>query len=169
MKANFILQGVLIVQNVTEIDCLTTSVSSRWKSDRLGYYRCSCTTKDKSLDNSIEGFFNLFKDEKLMQAAGECTNSKETYQEIFCSQYRERENRCDGWQSGYTKNDNCAITCEGSCGSDLTLGKIIVIGFICLIILFLFVRFCCTKKVPPSNQTATEYVQSNPTRSFWSS
>ena len=113
--------------------------------------------------------FNLFKDEKLMQAAGECTNSKETYQDIFCSQYQERENRCEGWQSGYTKNDNCAITCEGSCGSDLSLGKIIVIGIICLILLFIFVRCCCTKKVPSSTQTATEYVRSNPTRSFWSS
>ena len=176
MKVIFILQGFAFLQGITEVAGLTTSVSTRWKSDELGYFRCSCTAKDKSLDNSVGGFFNLFKDEKLMQAAGECTNSKETYKEIFCSQYQERENRCEGWQSGYTKNDNCAITCEGSCrmcphescGSDLSLGKIIVIGIICLFILFLFMRCCCTKKVPPSNQTATQYVRSNPTRSFWS-
>ena len=171
MKVNFILQGLFVVQSVTEIDGLTTSVSTRWKSDKLGYYRCSCTAKDNSIDNSIGGFSNLFKDEKLMQAAGDCTNSRETYQAIsahFCSQYRERENRCDGWQSDYTKNDNCTITCEGSCGSGLTLGKIIVIGILCLIILCLYIRFCCTKKVPTPNPTVPDYVRSNPTRSFWS-
>ena len=151
MKVNFIFQGFAFLQSITEVGCLTTSVSTQWKSDELGYFRCSCTAKDKNLDNSVDVFFNLSKDEKLMQAAGECTNSKETYQDIFCSRY--------------TKNDNCAITCEGSCGSDLSLGKIIVIGIICLIFLFIFVRCCCTKKVPSSTQTATEYVRSNPTRS----
>ena len=47
MKVYFILQGFAFLQSITEIAGLTTSVSTQWKSDELGYFRCSCTAKDK--------------------------------------------------------------------------------------------------------------------------